>query len=530
MFPYGAGLASFLDSYNRAEAFDLQRRRGELQEALTLRQLSDLDRRQREEEQALGEIEQVRRGRPLLPPADIGLQVSAGAPIPGAEMALEAGTVQPGITNLALPTSTAGLFPTPSRQPFAASLSARTLAQPRAQRVIQSVEESEKEEERQRNREEAKQLFGTASERFRQKDAAGGYEELAKAYHRMGLHGEGGKALEHAITLRQDKDEAALFDTDLDKALKAQTAFQTDPSVKTHADFLDALSAPTSKTMRALRVQLLGNQLKASLSKDPYSAIFFKRLNEKYSEAWAKGESPDFETIIKAVDREQPGLLLRVLGNELEANKEVHKAIFTRILGIGEEIDPAKLKDTGAQAVQAFRQQYRRPPRTADDFAEVGKIQGRLKEAAKSPDQKELDQLRLEKERFERDVRGGKIEPNITQLTLLRQRATTSATKADEAGDTELANSIRQEERYWSQQIAAQIKKQPSGQELGKPKAGSAAAILGGRKIADLAPEDKQALLDTVAKDRFKKMYRELDKPKRQQVVDEVNRLERPTP
>ena len=74
--------------------------------------------------------------------------------------------------------------------------------------------------------------------------------------------------------------------------------------------------------------------------------------------------------------------------------------------------------------------------------------------------------------------------------------------------------------------IAEQIKKQPAGKEFGKPKPGSAKAILDGRKIGQLAPEEKQALLDTVAKDRFKKMYRELDKAKRQQVVDEANRLE----
>ena len=525
-FPYGAALASFLDQYNRAEALDTQRRRGELQEVLGVRQLSELDRQRSEEERVMEDLAQELATRRALPPLtpDIGLQIQPGAPVPGAEMALEAGVAQPGVTNLALPTSTAGLFPAPvQRPPFGASLTpgraTRMLAHPRAQRVIQSIEESEKEQERQRNQEEAKQLFGTASERFRQKDAAGGYEELAKAYHRLGQHGEGGKALEHAITLRQNKEEDGLFEKDLTGWLAAQKAFQDDPSTRTHADFLDALTAGTSKTGRAFRGQLLGNQLKAALGKDPFSAIFFKKLNEKYSEAWAKGEKPDFETVVKQLDLEQPGLLLRVLGNELEANKEVHKAIFTRLLGIGEDVDPKTLKDTGAQAVQAFRLKFGRPPRTEDDFAEVGKIQGRLKEAARSPEQKELDQLRLDKERFERDVRGGKIEPNINQLTLFRQRATASATKADEAGDTELAESLRQEERYWSQRIAEQIKKQPAGKELGKPKAGTGAAILGGRKFEALAEEEKRGVLLAEAKRLF---------PAKVKTFDDLKNLSRP--
>ena len=521
-YPYGLGLASFLDQYNRAEALDLQRRRGELQEALSVLKFGALERERLEGERVDEELAQAlatRRGLPPLTP-DIGLQIQSGAPIPGAEMALEAGTVQPGVTNLALPTSTAGFFPPPtSRPPFAASLSARTLGHPRAQRVIQSVEESGKEEERQRNVEEARQLSTVATERFRQKDGAGGYEELAKAYDRRGQYDVGFKARQHAITLRQDKEEAGLFEEDLTGWLAAQKAFQGDPSTKTHADFLDALTAAKSKTGRAFRGQLLGNQIKAALGKDPFSAIFFKKLNEKYSAAWATGEKPDFDTMVKQLDREQPGLLLRVLGNELEANKEVHKAIFTRLLGIGEDVDPKTLKDTGAQAVQAFRQQYGRPPRTEDDFAEVGKIQGRLKEAARSPEQKELDTLRLDKERFERDVRGGKIEPNINQLTLFRQRATASATKADEAGDTELAESLRQEERYWSQRIAEQIKKQPAGKELGKPKAGTGAAILGGRKFEALAEEEKRGVLLAEAKRLF---------PAKVKTFDDLKNLSRP--
>ena len=45
-FPYGAGLLAFLDRYDQAERTAEIRRRGELSEALAMRQVSDLDRHQ----------------------------------------------------------------------------------------------------------------------------------------------------------------------------------------------------------------------------------------------------------------------------------------------------------------------------------------------------------------------------------------------------------------------------------------------------------------------------------------------------
>ena len=151
-FPYGAGLLAFLDRYDQAERTAEIRRRGELSEALAMRQVSEGDRQRREEEQVMGDVAAemaARRAQPTLP-SGISTQVTAGAPIPGAEAALEAGVVQPGVTNMPQIQSTAGLFPAQTpRQPFGASLpperAARMLAHPRAQTAIRSVEQAEKE-------------------------------------------------------------------------------------------------------------------------------------------------------------------------------------------------------------------------------------------------------------------------------------------------------------------------------------------------------------------------------------------------
>jgi len=539
-FPYGAGLLAFLDRYDQAERTAEIRRRGELSEALAMRQVSDLDRRQREEEQVMGDAATemaARRAQPALP-AGIGTQVTAGAPIPGAEAALEAGVVQPGVTNVPQIQSTAGLFPAQTqRPPFGASLpperAARMLAHPRAQTAIRSIEQSEKDAERQRLQEEARQLFGVATERFRARDVTGGYEELAKAYNRMGLHGEAGRALEHAISLRQDKEDEQKTNDWLGDVLKAEKAFTDDPSLASHGAFLDALGKGTSKTARAMRLQLLGNQIKATLSRDPFSAILWKKMNERYAAAWERGESPSFEAVVKDIQKENPGLLLRALGDELEKGKELPKAIL-KVMGVGEEVDPAKLKDQIAQAMQLFKTKYGRGPRTEDEFTGVFKEADRLAgarkkaEAEADPTKKELDDLKLKRARYDEDVRQGKVEPNLNQLTIFRDRAHRIATSLDSSPEDQQAG--QQEERYWSQRIAEQIKKQPGGAALGQPKAGSPQAILAGRKLKDLPPEETQALLDTVAKGRFEKMYRDLDKPKRQQVVDEVNRLEAGSP
>ena len=512
-FPYGANLLSFLDRYDQAERTSEVRRRGELQEALALRQVSELDRQRREEESVMGALAQevaARRAQPALP-SGISTTVAAGAPIPGAEAALEAGVVQPGVTNVPNIQNTAGLFPTPTpRQPFGASLppeqAVRVLGHPRAQAVIRSVEQAEKDQEAQRLKEEARQLFGVATERFRGQDATGGYEELAKAYNRMGLHGEAGRALEHAISLRQDKEDEEKTNTWLGDILKAEKAFTEDPSFATHGAFLEALGAGTSKTAKALRLQLIGNQIKATLSRDPFSAILWKKMNEKYAAAWEKGESPSFEAVVKDLQKENPGLLLRALGDELEKGKELPKAVL-KVMGVGEEVDPAKLKDFTSQAFQNFRVRTGRGPRTEDEFNAVWKEADRLAasrkkaEAEADPTKKELDDLRLKRARYDEDVRQGKVEPNLNQLTIFRDRAHRIATSLDSAPeDQEAAGS---EERYWSQRIAEQIKKQPAGKELGKPKAGSPAALLGGRKFADLAEEEKQGLLLAQAKLTF---------------------------
>lgn len=543
-FPYGAGLLSFLDRYDQAERTAESRRRGELSEALALRQVSDLDRKQREEEQVMGDLAaeiQARRGQPALP-SGIGTQVTAGAPIPGAEAALEAGVVQPGVTNVPNIQSTAGLFPqqTP-RQPFGASLAperaARMLAHPAGQRVMKSVEDAEKEAEHRRFKDEAQQFFKNASDRLDAGDSLGAAKELHKAFNRLGgidprAYSQASHYIDFALNLSQDAEERKLADEDLKVLSPLIRAVREDPSPTTQGILLDAMGTAKSKTIRAWRLDLTQNQMKSALGKDPYMTMFLKDMTDRFSQAWQAGGDTTQKEVLRAMMTEKPAVFARGIQGLLEGNKELSTAVL-EILGVGTGVDPSKLKDEVAQAMQLFKAEHGRGPRTADEFATVYKKADQLAGARKAaetqadPTKKELDQLKLDKARFERDVREGKVVPDIGTLSLYRQRASSAAAEAARNDDSELAESLRVEERYWSSRIADQAKKQPQGKEFGKPKAGSPEAILAGRKLADLPPEDTQALLDTVAKDRFKKMYRDLDKAKRQQVVDEVNELER---
>ena len=76
-FPYGASLNAFLENYDRSEQQNLARRGVELREALTLRQLTDLDRKQKEEEQVMADLAaEVGASRGKIAPS--GIQILPG--------------------------------------------------------------------------------------------------------------------------------------------------------------------------------------------------------------------------------------------------------------------------------------------------------------------------------------------------------------------------------------------------------------------------------------------------------------------
>lgn len=358
-FPYGLSLSSFLNEFDRSEQRRAQNQSVELRDLLATRQFQEADRKRQEEEAAMADLATELAARRQHPQMTTPLGLVPGAvPVERAET---------DIGPLETPTI-------PPREPFGASLApaqqARLLASPRARPVIQSVEEAEKAQEQVRHREEAKQYFQSATERFRATDAAGGWEELAKAYNRLGQYGSGGAALGHAVVLRQDKEEEGTAAAELDTIMKATQQFQDDPSIKTHGDFLDALAQVKSKTNRALRTVLVENQLKAAIGRDPFSAMFWKELDREYQQAWQAGKPVTFEQALKAVQARNPGLVLRAVSNEMEKSKELPKALL-QIFGVGEEVNAADLKDVNAIALTEFRRRMGRGPKSEDEVAGI---------------------------------------------------------------------------------------------------------------------------------------------------------------
>jgi len=382
-FPYGASLSAFLDSYDQAERRRLAEDASNLRQAVALRNMSEADRQRKEQEQLFGDLAteiQARRAIPTEAP-NIGAMPTLPMGMGGAPDLSRAET------QIGPMASTAPVVGIPTARPaFGASLpperAARLFASPTGQAAMRGVEESEKEAERNRFAQEAKDLFGVASERLNANDLTGGFEELAKAYNRLGRYQEGRLYLDRALKLRSDKDETEKANKEMAKISTAAQKFKEDPSASTHGAFLQVLTEAETPTIRAFRMDLLGNQIKAAIGKDVFSAMLWKKLDEHYSQAWAAGKTPDFQQALTAVYKENPALVMRAFADELEKNKDVGKEIL-RFFGIGEEIDPKDIKDFGAASLKAFRFQFGRPPRTRDEFNWVLNKQNELAKARK---------------------------------------------------------------------------------------------------------------------------------------------------
>ena len=499
-FPYGLGLASFLDAYNQAEQRNLAGRSTELREALALHQLSESQRQRGEETSDIEQLSQLMAGRPAIAPAQGGVQVIPGGmpAVPGmeAEAALAGG--------LAGPPASTNLAPRPALTPILSGLDPRTAARlrlrPKTREAVESLEESERRQEQEIRRQEARQFFDVSRDRFKANDRIGGWQELAKAFDRMDDWKQAGHARDMALALHADKDEERKSGEELGRVLQALGRFEKEGLPDAHAAVLESLGAMTSKTNRPLRNLMVQSQLNAALGKNPFRTLLLKEMSRVAQEAWeSTGKSLTPLEQVKAVAQRPAGagLVARVT-SELAHAGQLDKTLL-QFHGFGADVDPAKLKDFVPQAIQLFNEAHRRDPQTRDEwtgvFTEANRLAGARKaaETQADPTKKELDQLRVERARWERDVREGKVEPNLNQLTLLRDRAHRIATSAET--EQEDADAAKVEERYWSQRIADQIKKQPAGKEFGKPKAGTAKAIMGDRKFGVLSEEEKQGVL-----------------------------------
>lgn len=501
-YPYGLSLSAYLDAFDRAQQQAQAQQLVGMRGASVMQDLMETQRKRQEEEQVMRDLTTeitARRAQPALQPNP--QIVPAVPPIEGGP---DTGPGLPGEP----PRSLASMIPqVPPQVPFGSSVSperqAAMLASPRARPVIQGIEEHEKQTERDRLREEARQLFDVAQERFKAGDMAGGSEELAKAYTRMGMHNEAGQHVERALKVRGDKEEEAKSGRDMDKFLKAESAYSGNPSITTYAALMAAMSNPESVTFRAFRTNLVQNQLKASLGRDPYSAMLFKKIAEKYRAGWEAGKQPTFDEVTKAVEMENPGLLFRVVANELEAGKPLQQEFAKRVLRIGEDIDPAKLKDEMGQAMELFRRDkaqkegQARGPRTADEVSGVidvaHKLLAKRKEAERTPAQKELDALNLE---IKKQQAGQVVTP--LQASLFAQRAAGTRKDAEAAGDQELVDQAISIERYWTQKQAELIKEK--GGKVKEQGQYPAQKLLRAKPWAQLADEEKQAVLLDVAK------------------------------
>lgn len=382
-FPYGSSLSAFLEAYDRQERLNLAEDASRLRETVALRNLSEADRKRREEEQMFGDLAseiQARRAIPTEAP-NIGAVPTLPMGMGGAPDLSRAETQ---IGPMASTAPAVGI-PT-SRPPFGASLpperAARLFASPTGQAAMRGVEESEKEAERHRFQQEAKDLFKVAEDRLNANDLTGGFLELGKAYDRLGRYQEAKTYRDRSLKLLADKDETQKANAEMAKISAAAQEFKKNPSTTTHGAFLDALTQAETPSIRAFRLDLIGNQIKQAIGKDVFEAMLGKKLDDYYAQAFAAGRKPDFQEALTAVYKENPSLVMSAFWGELEKKKELGSEVL-RFFGIGEEIDPKDIKDFGAAALKAFKFEKGRPPRTKDDFNWVLTKQNDLAKARK---------------------------------------------------------------------------------------------------------------------------------------------------
>lgn len=523
--PYGLALSSYLEAFDRAQQLQQLQQLGQVKQASMLHDLTEAQRKRQEEEQVMRDLTaeiSARRSQPTLQPNP--QIVPAVPPVEGGP------DVGPGLPG-SPPRSLASTIPQTTPQvPFGASLpperQAAVLASPKARPVIQGIEEQEKQTERIRLREEARQLFDVAQERFKASDMAGGFEELAKAYTRMGMHNEAGQQIERALKIRGDTEEQGKAGRDMDTFLKAEAAYREDPTVKTYAGLLEAMSKPESVTFRAFRTNLVQNQLKASMGRDPYSAMLFKKIADQYRAGWEAGKQPTFDEVAKQVEMEHPGLLFRVLSDELEKGKPLQEEFAKRLLRMGEDIDPAKLKDEMAQAMELFRRKTGRGPRTADELSTVitqaNTLRQARKEAELSPEAREIRELNLEMKR-----RAANNTLSSKDSSLMVQRWTEEAAKADTVEDKEIADANK---RFWMDKASALARKE--GAVIPHRPRDVARDLLKQRSWTQLADEEKTAVLFDVAKRKMPAKVKTFEDLKRlsakekQLLNNEITRLE----
>ena len=441
-FPYGLALSSFLDSYDRAEQRALQGRRGELQEALALRQLTEGDRAKREEEQvleALARDEATRRGA-LPAPAGIPM-IPGGMPaVPGmeAEAALAGMTAGP-------PVSAAPFMPPPSpRAPALSTLSpesaVRVMAHPTGQRVLKSVKEAEDAAEKRRLKEESQEFFKLASKHLDSGNALEASKELAKAYNRLEQYDRGSHYTDQTMKLVQDAGEHKKADADLARWRPFVQAHKTQPSLKTEEDLIGALGQADSLFGRRIAQDIVANKLKTALGKDVYASILDKEIEERALEMMEKGQPFDLDKIFADIRQKKPAVLWRGVKSNLEGNKAWGEKMI-KALGGHTDLDPKDLQTAGARALVEFRRLYGREA-TEADFPKIQEITTQLraadvkaeaeaKRAALTPQQQKVEQVREELLTIQLQRAKGELPMTEDQITNILRRVELVRREAD---------------------------------------------------------------------------------------------------
>ena len=382
-FPYGLGLASFLDSYNQAEQRALQGRGTELREALALRQLTEGDRAKREEEQVFEDLVRDEASRRGAMPAPAGMQVIPGGmpAVPGmqAKAALAGMTTGP-------PVSAAPFMPGPSpRAPALSTLSpesaVRVMAHPTGQRVLKSVEEAEKAAEKRRLKEESQEFFKLGSQHLTAGNARESALEFAKGYNRLEQYREGTEYTKHAMKLIEDEDENKKANADLARWRPFVEAYKAQPSLKTEEELMGALGRADSLYGRTVALDILARKLKTPLGKDVYASILDKEIEERAERMMEEGQPFDLDKIYADIRQKKPAVLWRGVKSNLEGNKAWGEKLI-KALGGHTDLDAKDLQTAGAQALVAFRHEYGRDA-TEVDFPKVQEISNRIRKAQK---------------------------------------------------------------------------------------------------------------------------------------------------
>lgn len=330
-------MSSFADAYLRAQRLKQEEDQNDLRFSLAAKQLND-QKQEQEDLSSLARAYQERRAQTGVDPLAVTrgpggppVPVSAGGDPAGAGVA-PAGTPGP---------SMPGPAPAPMASPaprgalldaLSPEVAGRILSRPTSRVAFKDLDSAERELEQDRNRKQADAVFAEANAAVKAGNVLEFYDKASRGLRILGQHDRAGAYLEHALSLRQDKEEAERANSDLKGWLGAKSRYDADPTPENYQGFLDSLSTADSKAGRALRQQILSNVVAKTFDQNPQVTAFNRSIAGGYMEAFNTGKQPDAEAIFRAAAAANPKGFSAYMFDAMANGKRIPEVVLKKVL------------------------------------------------------------------------------------------------------------------------------------------------------------------------------------------------------